>query len=191
MSSSFLSSKNQTTILNILLRIPLFNECISPAEQTQWIEQQMALIYSHNEQHAKESKLIDFNKDAISILIGILKQLKQSRITEASSSTTFEPVEDTAITNLEELVEQQRRNRDLDILPQKPPETSLEVIELDNSKTVTWYDERKTNEYDEKIMMLEEQMRDLKEQLSSIKNTTYIDVCQTMNSVIRIVSGEN
>ena len=45
----------------------------------------------------------------------------------------FETVEDTAITNLNELVEQQRRNRDLETLSPRP---TLDVIELDTPKKV-------------------------------------------------------
>lgn len=185
MSTTFLSSTNVMTIVNILSKIPIFTEHIEQRHQNHWVESQMKLIYEHNEEYAKEAKLLDFNKHAISILINILKQLKNQPKEETK---TFETVEDTAITNLNELVEQQRRNRDLEILSPRP---TLDVIELDTPKKVTWYDERHKDEYDKKIEQLEEKIRVLEDQLSSIKSTAYIDVCQTMNVLIKNVSGEN
>ena len=73
--NSFITQQNKQLLWNTLVKVPLFNK-IEQSEKITWFETQINNIYNHNKNtHHSNNDLRTFNKDAITILINILKQI--------------------------------------------------------------------------------------------------------------------
>ena len=136
----FLSQSNKQRLLQTLQKVPLFKDQIPYNEQFAWLQEQMSMIYDYNRSYLETSDLHSFNKDAISLIINILKQRATQPIetVEPPKTDPFVPVEDTALINLNELVEEQKKRRLLDTqhFPIVDANT-IGIIDLEEKKKVT------------------------------------------------------
>ena len=188
--NSFITQQNKQLLWNTLVKVPLFNK-IEQSEKITWFETQINNIYNHNKNtHQSNNDLRTFNKDAITILINILKQIPEKK------SSPFEQVEDQALSNLNELVEQQKQKRALDIQTIAPNE--LNIIHLDEKKTVSWEDQQSNksttpdvNELMEKMRIMESHIATMRNEIDMLKSGTYNQVNQTIDTIINSLSAEN
>ena len=188
--NSFITQQNKQLLWNTLVKVPLFNK-IEQSEKITWFETQINNIYNHNKNtHHSNNDLRTFNKDAITILINILKQIPEKK------SSPFEQVEDQALSNLNELVEQQKQKRALDIQTIAPNE--LNIIHLDEKKTVSWEDQQSNkstspdvNELMEKMRIMESHIATMRNEIDMLKSGTYNQVNQTIDTIINSLSAEN
>ena len=192
---SFITQSNKQLLWNTIVKIPLFNK-INKEEQIKWFETQVYNIYAHNKTtHAENKELLAFNKDALKIMINIFKNVPEKIIhVDAEHKTPeFEKIEDKALPNLNELVEEQRQRRELDIHHVKPKE--LNIINLDEKKTVSWEDEVKESnvieELKNKIKSMEVVLFDMRKEMDLIKQGIYKEVNQSMSKMINSVIEEN
>ena len=188
--NSFITQQNKQLLWNTLVKVPLFNK-IEQNEKITWFETQINNIYNHNKNtHHSNNDLRTFNKDAITILINILKQIPEKK------SSPFEQVEDQALSNLNELVEQQKQKRALDIQTIAPNE--LNIIHLDEKKTVSWEDQQSNksttpdvNELIEKMRIMESHITTMRNEIDMLKSGTYHQVNQTIDTIINSLNVEN
>ena len=188
--NSFITQQNKQLLWNTLVKVPLFNK-IEQNEKITWFETQINNIYNHNKNtHESNNDLRTFNKDAITILINILKQIPEKK------SSPFEQVEDQALSNLNELVEQQKQKRALDIQTIAPNE--LNIIHLDEKKTVSWEDQQPNkstspdvNELMEKMRIMESHIATMRNEIDMLKSGTYDQVNQTIDTIINSLNAEN
>lgn len=188
--NSFITQQNKQLLWNTLVKVPLFNK-IEQNEKITWFETQINNIYNHNKNtHESNNDLRTFNKDAITILINILKQIPEKK------SSPFEQVEDQALSNLNELVEQQKQKRALDIQTIAPNE--LNIIHLDEKKTVSWEDQQPNkstspdvNELMEKMRIMESHIATMRNEIDMLKSGTYNQVNQTIDTIINSLNAEN
>jgi hypothetical protein len=188
--NSFITQQNKQLLWNTLVKVPLFNK-IEQNEKITWFETQINNIYNHNKNtHESNNDLRTFNKDAITILINILKQTTEKK------SLPFEQVEDQALSNLNELVEQQKQKRALDIQTIAPNE--LNIIHLDEKKTVSWEDQQPNkstspdvNELMEKMRIMESHIATMRNEIDMLKSGTYDQVNQTIDTIINSLNAEN
>ena len=188
--NSFITQQNKQLLWNTLIKVPLFNK-IEQSEKITWFETQINNIYNHNKNtHQSNNDLRTFNKDAITILINILKQIPEKK------SSPFEQVEDQALSNLNELVEQQKQKRALDIQTIAPNE--LNIIHLDEKKTVSWEDQQSNkstspdvNELMEKMRIMESHIATMRNEIDMLKSGIYNQVNQTIDTIINSLSAEN
>ena len=188
--NSFITQQNKQLLWNTLVKVPLFNK-IEQNEKITWFETQINNIYNHNKNtHDNNNDLRTFNKDAITILINILKQIPEKK------SSPFEQVEDQALSNLNELVEQQKQKRALDIQTIAPNE--LNIIHLDEKKTVSWEDLQSNksttpdvNELIEKMRLMESYIATMRNEIDLLKSGTYHQVNQTIDTIINSLNAEN
>ena len=188
--NSFITQQNKQLLWNTLIKVPLFNK-IEQSEKITWFETQINNIYNHNKNtHQSNNDLRTFNRDAITILINILKQIPEKK------SSPFEQVEDQALSNLNELVEQQKQKRALDIQTIAPNE--LNIIHLDEKKTVSWEDQQSNkstspdvNELMEKMRIMESHIATMRNEIDMLKSGIYNQVNQTIDTIINSLSAEN
>lgn len=188
--NSFITQQNKQLLWNTLVKVPLFNK-IEQSEKITWFETQINNIYNHNKNtHQSNNDLRTFNKDAITILINILKQIPEKK------SSPFEQVEDQALSNLNKLVEQQKQKRALDIQTIAPNE--LNIIHLDEKKTVSWEDQQPNkstthdvNELIEKMRIMESHIATMRNEIDMLKSGTYNQVNQTIDTIINSLNAEN
>lgn len=188
--NSFITQQNKQLLWNTLVKVPLFNK-IEQSDKITWFETQINNIYNHNKNtHQSNNDLRTFNKDAITILINILKQIPEKK------SSPFEQVEDQALSNLNELVEQQKQKRALDIQTIAPNE--LNIIHLDEKKTVSWEDQQPNksptpdvNELIEKMRIMESHIATMRNEIDMLKSGTYNQVNQTIDTIINSLNAEN
>jgi len=187
---SFITQQNKQLLWNILIKVPLFNK-IEQNGRNAWFETQINNIYHHNKNtHQNNSDLRTFNKDAITIMINILKQIPEKK------TSPFEQVEDQALSNLNELVEAQKQKRELDIQTIAPNE--LNIIHLDEKKSVSWEDQKpiksnvsNINELTEKIRTMELLIQNMRDEINMLKSGTYHQVNETIQSMINFLDVEN
>tara|TARA_B100001173_G_C15997061_1_gene551621 strand:- start:315 stop:914 length:600 start_codon:yes stop_codon:yes gene_type:complete len=187
---SFITQQNKQLLWNILIKVPLFNK-IEQNGRIVWFERQINNIYQHNKNtHHSNSDLRTFNKDAITIMINILKQIPEKK------TSPFEQVEDQALSNLNELVEAQKQKRELDIQTIAPNE--LNIIHLDEKKSVSWEDQKpiksdvpNINELTEKIRTMELLIQNMRDEINMLKSGTYHQVNETIQTMINSLDVEN
>lgn len=187
---SFITQQNKQLLWNILIKVPLFNK-IEQNDRFTWFETQINNIYQHNKNtHHRNSDLRTFNKDAITIMINILKQIPENK------TSLFEQVEDHALSNLNELVEAQKQKRELDI--QKITPNELNIIHLDEKKSVSWEDQQSIksdalniNELTEKIRTMESYIQIMRDEINMLKSGTYQQVNETIQTMINSLDVEN
>ena len=185
---SFMTVQNKTLLWNTLIKLPLLSK-IDKEQQILWFETQINNIYSHNKSsHSQNTDLYTFNKEALSIMINILKQVPQSS-PQSSSTSPFSQVKDKAIGNLNELVELQKQRRSLEV-----QSNELNIINLDDKKTVSWEDQKVSHSNEhllEKITVLENIIEDMRKEIHLIKNGTYKEVSEIVSNVINSVIAKN
>jgi hypothetical protein len=122
--SSYISVENQTILWNTIQKVQLLHEQIPPYQQQDWFKQILSMFYQKIQNTSYD--LRQLNKETIGYMISTLKP--QPEIIETKPSSKLgepkfgEPISDTAIENMEELLQQQMKQRELDVVPFQPSE---------------------------------------------------------------------
>jgi len=204
---SFITQKNKMLLWNTITQVPLFDK-ITKEQKISWFETQINNIYTHNKSsHINNTDLRTFNKEALSIMINILKQIPQyqspptvssyEQSADTSKNSLFTQIEDTAMVNLNELVEIQKQKRSLDVQSKE-----LNIIHLDekndekeDKKKVSWKDQQQSpNTNDillDKINNLENIIEDMRKEMFLIKTGIYKEVNKSISELVNSVIEEN
>lgn len=122
--SSYISVENQTILWNTIQKVQLLHEQIPPYQQQDWFKQILSMFYQKIQNTSYD--LRQLNKETIGYMISTLKP--QPEIIETKPSSKLgepkfgEPISDTAIENMDELLKQQMKQRELDVVPFQPSE---------------------------------------------------------------------
>jgi hypothetical protein len=132
--SSYISVENQTILWNTIQKVQLLHEQIPPYQQQDWFKQILSMFYQKIQNTSYD--LRQLNKETIGYMISTLKP--QPEIIETKPSSKLgepkfgepkfgepkfgEPISDTAIENMDELLKQQIKQRELDVVPFQPSE---------------------------------------------------------------------
>lgn len=122
--SSYVSVENQTLLWNTIQKVQLLHEQIPSYQQQDWFKQILGMFYQKIQNTSYD--LRQLNKETIGYMISTLKP--QPEIIETKPTLKFsepnlgEPISDTAIENMEELLQQQMKQRELDVVPFQPSE---------------------------------------------------------------------
>jgi hypothetical protein len=122
--SSYISVENQTILWNTIQKVQLLHEQIPPYQQQDWFKQILGMFYQKIQNTSYD--LRQLNKETIGYMISTLKP--QPEIIETKPSSKLgepkfgEPISDTAIENMDELLKQQMKQRELDVVPFQPSE---------------------------------------------------------------------
>lgn len=171
----FIKSSNKLCMWNIISQLPIFDEKIKKEQQLQWFELQIENIYNSNKNYPLTNENIkEFNKNSLTIMINILKKI---------NNNVIEIIKDEPIENLSDVIDRFKKDRDLEL---------ADVIDLNekSAKKVSWEDE-KNNEILQRIHNIETTMDHIKKDIQMLKDNTYSEVCNTINSIIKTVDGEN
>ena len=152
--SNYISYENQTMLWNTIKNVPLFLEQIEARNQTEWFKIIIGKFYNDNiDRYLDSSELMNLNRITIKYMIdllktqkGIMKLWKKNQITEApkddymtrkfeyDSMLKEKPEEpkfienigkDEVIENMDDLLEKQRKERNMDLNIQKSVNFSL------------------------------------------------------------------
>lgn len=120
--ASYVSVENQTLLWNTIQKVQLLHEKIPPYQQQDWFKQILGMFYQKIQNTSYE--LRQLNKETIGYMISTLKPKPEAEAEpETKPSSKFgEPISDTAIENMEELLQQQMKQRELDVVPFQPSE---------------------------------------------------------------------
>lgn len=122
--SSYVSVENQTMLWNTIQKVQLLHEQIPPYQQQDWFKQILGMFYQKIKNTSYD--LRQLNKETIGYMISTLKpqpEIIESKPTSKLGEPKFgEPISDTAIENMEELLQQQMKQRELDVVPFQPSE---------------------------------------------------------------------
>ena len=117
--ASYVSVENQTILWNTIQKVQLLHEQIPSYQQQDWFKQILGMFYQKIQNTSYD--LRQLNKETIGYMISTLKP--QPEIIETKPSLNLgEPISDTAIENMEELLQQQMKQRELDVVPFQPSE---------------------------------------------------------------------
>lgn len=120
--SSYVSVENQTILWNTIQKVQLLHEQIPPHQQQDWFKQILGMFYQKIQNTSYD--LRQLNKETIGYMISTLKpQMQPTNANETKPNTKLgEPISDTAIENMDELLQQQMKQRELDVVPFQPSE---------------------------------------------------------------------
>lgn len=122
--ASYVSVENQTLLWNTIQKVQLLHEQIPPYQQQDWFKQILGMFYQKIQNTSYD--LRQLNKETIGYMISALKPQPETIETKPSpklGEPKFgEPISDTAIENMEELLQQQMKQRELDVVPFQPSE---------------------------------------------------------------------
>jgi hypothetical protein len=120
--ASYVSVENQTLLWNTIQKVQLLHETIPQYQQQDWFKQILGMFYQKIQNTSYE--LRQLNKDTIGYMISTLKPKPEAQVEpETKPSSKFgEPISDTAIENMDELLKQQMKQRELDVVPFQPSE---------------------------------------------------------------------
>ena len=209
--AKFIEHNNQTLLWNTITKIPLFNEKVDPDFQAQWFRDIIEKIYI-NQQHRllNNTELHILNKYAVSTMISSLKNItlnenivndpytKQTNhinnephinhINNEKNNIVFEVIEDKAIDNMDELLNQQIKMRELD-LNIITPEQSIKKVSFQET------DINESKDFESIIENLKKENQELKERIKTLelkinKNTHNNIVTETLNDVIDTLVGD-
>jgi len=122
--SSYISVENQTILWNTIQKVQLLHEQIPAYQQQDWFKRILSMFYQKIQNTSYD--LRQLNKETIGYMISTLKP--QPEIIETKPSSKLgepkfgEPISDTAIENMDELLKQQMKQRELDVVPFQPSE---------------------------------------------------------------------
>jgi hypothetical protein len=120
--ASYVSVENQTLLWNTIQKVQLLHEQIPAYQQQDWFKQILGMFYQKIQNTNYD--LRNLNKETIGYMISTLKpQIQPTHANETKPSSKFgEPISDTAIENMDELLQQQIKQRELDVVPFQPSE---------------------------------------------------------------------
>jgi uncharacterized protein involved in copper resistance len=107
---------------NTIQKVQLLHEQIPVYQQQDWFKQILSMFYQKIQNTSYD--LRQLNKETIGYMISTLKPQTQTTPTNESKPNTKlgEPISDTAIENMDELLQQQMKQRELDVVPFQPSE---------------------------------------------------------------------
>ena len=109
---------------NTIQKVQLLHEQIPPYQQQDWFKQILGMFYQKIKNTSYD--LRQLKKETIGYMIRTLKpqpEIIESKPTSKLGEPKFgEPISDTAIENMEELLQQQMKQRELDVVPFQPSE---------------------------------------------------------------------
>jgi hypothetical protein len=108
--SAYISIENQTLLWNTMQKIQLLHEKIPQYQQQEWFKQIVGIFYKKIQYTSYDLRKL--NKETIGYMIHILKTEEQETTPKFN-----EPINDGVIENMEELLQQQRKQRELDVVP--------------------------------------------------------------------------
>ena len=125
--SSYVSVENQTLLWNTIQKVQLLHEQIPSYQQQDWFKQILSMFYQKIQNTSYD--LRQLNKETIGYMISTLKP--QPEIIENKPNAKFgEPISDTAIENMDELLQQQMKQRELDVKPSEIAELRRAIKQL-------------------------------------------------------------
>lgn len=138
--TSYISVENQTMLWSTIQKIQLLHEKIPTNQQQEWFKNILGMFYQQNMNTKYD--LRQLNKETISYMINALKENPDRQLQqdydkmikkELPPEPNFkEPLGDGVIENMEELLQQQMKQRELDVHAPFPIENNIrkEVDEL-------------------------------------------------------------
>ena len=128
--SSYVSVENQTLLWNTIQKVQLLHEQIPSYQQQDWFKQILSMFYQKIQNTSYD--LRQLNKETIGYMISTLKpQTQPTHANESKPNAKFgEPISDTAIENMEELLQQQMKQRELDLKPSEIAELRRAIKQL-------------------------------------------------------------
>ncbi|MFY7731656.1 MAG: hypothetical protein ACOVRN_19200 [Flavobacterium sp.] len=120
--STYVSVENQTLLWNTIQKVQLLHEQIPEYQQKDWFKQILGMFYQNIKNTSYD--LRQLNKDTIGYMISTLKPKPEPepQMETKPNSKFGEPISDTAIENMDELLKQQMKQRELDVVPFQPSE---------------------------------------------------------------------
>jgi hypothetical protein len=120
--ASYVSVENQTLLWNTIQKVQLLHDKIPPYQQQDWFKQILGMFYQKIQNTSYE--LRQLNKETIGYMISTLKPKQEADVEpETKPASKFgEPISDSVIENMEELLQQQMKQRELDVVPFQPSE---------------------------------------------------------------------
>ena len=119
--ASYVSVENQTLLWNTIQKVQLLHEQIPQYQQQDWFKQILGMFYQKIQNTSYD--LRQLNKETIGYMISALKSQPETKPSPKLGEPKFgEPISDTAIENMEELLQQQMKQRELDVVPFQPSE---------------------------------------------------------------------
>lgn len=112
--SSYISVENQTLLWNTIQKVRLLHQRMDIHQQQEWFKNILGMVYkkSVNTQY----DLVQLNKETIRYMIESLKQKPNSHQEANPPEPNFkEPINDSVIENMDELLQQQLKQRELDV----------------------------------------------------------------------------
>lgn len=112
---SYISSENQTLLWNTIQKVGMLHETIPASYQADWFREIVSMYY--NEYKNRSYDLKQLNKETIGHMINSLRSKPRPDYdTAAPPEPNFkEQVSDGVIENMDELLQQQIRQRELDL----------------------------------------------------------------------------
>ena len=112
--SSYISVENQTLLWNTIQKVQLLHQRMDIHQQQDWFKNILGMVYkkSVNTQY----DLVQLNKETIRYMIESLKHKPNSHQEANPPEPNFkEPINDSVIENMDELLQQQLKQRELDV----------------------------------------------------------------------------
>lgn len=113
---SYISAENQTLLWNTIQKVGMLHETIPASYQAEWFREIISMY--HNEYKNKKYDLKQLNKDTIGCMINSLKVQKDRPDYDKApppEPNFKEQIGDGVIENMDELLQQQIRQRELDL----------------------------------------------------------------------------
>jgi hypothetical protein len=113
---SYISLENQTLLWNTIQKVGLLHETIPASQQAEWFKEIVSMYHTEYKNRAYDLKQL--NKDTIGCMINSLKnQMDRPDYDKAPppEPNFKEQVSDGVIENMDELLQQQIRQRELDL----------------------------------------------------------------------------
>ena len=220
--TNFITTQNQQLLWNTMCKIPIFNQFYDENNKITWFKTVIGNIYERNKELVLSTMdLRNLNKETVKYMIQMLKSQQQPQPQQQPLQTTQndtyenlkntyetmrkppepperpkfgEPIEDTAIDNMEELIEKQRaeRARDMNVLDaidlnNKPltnitndddkkseKDTGNEVTN-NKPKTVQWSDHIQYKVLSDRIELLERRYEEMIGLINVINNNVHMN----------------
>jgi hypothetical protein len=116
--TEYISEQNQHILWNAIQRIQLLHETIRSSEQSAWFKEIVGMFYMQNRHRTLNvAEVKELNKATIHHMIKTLSQMKSPILKVNQSEPKFkEDLTDGVIENMDELLQQQMKQRELDVM---------------------------------------------------------------------------
>jgi hypothetical protein len=116
--TEYISEQNQHILWNAIQRIQLLHETIRSSEQSAWFKEIVGMFYMQNRHRTLNvAEVKELNKTTIHYMIKTLSQMKSPILKVNPSEPKFkEDLTDGVIENMDELLQQQMKERELDVM---------------------------------------------------------------------------